>query len=210
MSIYATNEGGTSFEPIPAGTYVARCYSMIHLGTIMENYMGDNKLMNKVRITFELPTETKIFKEENGEQPYSISKEFTLSMHEKSNLRKTLEGWRGKQFTEEECKRFDITKLIGVPCMVAIIHKKSKENKDYAVLNSISTLPKGMSCPPPVNNTFSFAWDEFDETKFNSLPDWLKEKMRKSIEYQEVTTPGHKTIQATEGEYRTENDPLPF
>lgn len=209
MSIFATNEGGTAFQPIPAGTYVARCYSMIHLGTIMENYMGENKLMNKVRITFELPTEKKVFKEENGEQPYSMSKDFTLSMHEKANLRKTLEGWRGRSFTEDECKRFDITKLLGVPCMVSIIHKKNKENKDYAVLNSISTLPKGLDCPTQINASFSFEWDAFDENKFNSLPDWLKEKMRKSLEFQEITTPGHSTLAAHESEYATADD-LPF
>src|ERR1700748_2182758 len=135
MSIYATAEGGTTFEPIAAGTYVARCYSMIHIGTIMETYEGKQKLLNKVRISFELPTEKKVFQEEKGEQPFSISRDFTLSLHEKAALRKAVEGWRGKSFTEEECKKFDITKLIGVPCMVSIIHKTSKEGKTYAVLS---------------------------------------------------------------------------
>jgi hypothetical protein len=204
--INATNEGGQTFEPIEAGTYVARCYSMVHLGTIMENYMGENKLMNKVRISFELPTELKVFKEENGEQPHSISKEFTLSLHEKSNLRKTLEGWSGKAFTDEECKKFDITKLLGVPCMVSIIHKSNKEGKTYATLSGISTLPKGISCPPQINKSFEFSWDEFNEDKFNSLPDWLKEKMRKSMEYQEITTPGHQSLSEEEQEIQ----PLPF
>ena len=57
MAIIATSNGGTSYEPIPSGSYPARCYSMIHLGTIEENILGTVKKLNKVRITWELPTE---------------------------------------------------------------------------------------------------------------------------------------------------------
>jgi hypothetical protein len=46
-----------------------------------------------------------------------ISKEFTLSMHEKSTLRQFLESWRGKAFTEKEALSFDVTALIGKPCL---------------------------------------------------------------------------------------------
>ena len=108
MAIIATSNGGTSHEPIPSGSYPARCYSMIHLGTIEENILGTVKKLNKVRITWELPTELKVFKEENGEQPHVISKEFTLSLHEKATLRNFLKNWRGKDFTEDEAKAFDI------------------------------------------------------------------------------------------------------
>ena len=125
MAIIATSNGGTSYEPIPSGSYPARCYSMIHLGTIEENILGTVKKLNKVRITWELPTELKVFKEENGEQPHVISKEFTLSLHEKATLRNFLKNWRGKDFTEDEAKEFDIEKSVGAPCMLNITHKKS-------------------------------------------------------------------------------------
>ncbi len=52
MPITATNKGGSSYEPIPAGAYPARCYSMIHIGTIEENILGQTKKLNKVRITW--------------------------------------------------------------------------------------------------------------------------------------------------------------
>ena len=91
--IASSNTSGKSFSPVDAGNYVARCYSMIQIGTIPEEYKGEKKEANKVRLTFELPTETKVFKEENGEQPYVVSKEFTLSLHEKASLRKFL-AWQ--------------------------------------------------------------------------------------------------------------------
>jgi hypothetical protein len=95
MSITATtNSTKKNFEPIEAGSYPARCYSMIEMGTNEETYQGAAKMVNKVRITWELPTEMQVFKEERGPEPRVISKEFSLSMHEKANLRGFLESWR--------------------------------------------------------------------------------------------------------------------
>src|SRR5688500_13440346 len=127
MAIHATNKTAQR-ELIPAGNYVARCYQMIEIGTVKENIMGDEKTLHKVRIGWELPTELKVFNPEKGEQPLVISKEYTLSMNEKSNLRKDLKSWRGKDFTEDEARKFDITALVGVPCMLNIIHKPSKRD----------------------------------------------------------------------------------
>lgn len=209
MSIIASNSG-TNYTPVPAGTYAARCYSMIHIGTVIENYMGEDKEMNKVRITWELPTELKVFKEENGEQPYSVSREFTLSMNEKANLRKFLEGWRGKGFTEEEAKSFDITKLLGKPCLLSIIHKANKQGNLYAVINGASTLPKGMECPPQINADFEFNWENFDQEKFDKLPDWLKDKMKTSNQYKIYTQPEHSEINTDAGYTASVSDDLPF
>lgn len=202
--ITAQNKPGSGFEPIAAGAYLARCFSMVHIGTVVEEYMGEQKMMNKVRISFELPTETKVFKEEKGEEPYSIGKEFTLSMHEKATLRKFLESWRGKGFSEEETKEFDISKLLGIPCMINVIHKTSKAGKKYAEIASISPVAKGMDCPPQVNPNFEFSYEPFSEEKYNQLPQWLREKVAMSAEYKAI----HQG-QISEGVDEKEND-LPF
>lgn len=190
MAILATsNSSTTNFEPIEAGSYPARCYSMIHIGTVNENFQGEIKTMNKVRITFELPTELKVFKEENGEQPHVISKEFTLSLHEKATLRAFLKNWRGQDFTEEEAKSFDIEKLIGAPCMLNITHKKSKDGtKTYAEIGSVSKLPKGLACPDQINPSYVWTYENFDEVKFSKIPEFLRQKMVTSFEYIHATT----------------------
>ena len=188
MAIYAENTG-TSFAPMDSGAYVARCYSMIQIGTVNESIMGEEKLIHKVKLTFEFPTELKVFKEENGEQPYVISKDFTLSMHEKASLRKFLESWRGKNFTEEEAKKFDITKLLGVQCMINVIHHTAKNGNIYAQIGGISPLPKGMTCPPSINKQVVLSYDNFDWSIFDSLPDYLKDKIKTSKEYQKIANP---------------------
>jgi hypothetical protein len=150
-----------------------------------------------------------VFKEENGEQPYVLSKEFTLSMHEKSSLRATLEAWRGKGFTEDEAKSFDVTKLLGVPCMVNVIHKVSKAGKTFADIKGVTPMPKGLQCPEAINEKFEFSVLEFDEAKFNTLPDFLKDKIKSSKEFKELQQPNNVDTHSEETVQENEDD-LPF
>jgi len=184
MAITArTQSNSKKFEIIPAGSYPARCYSMIELGTNEETYQGVSKMVNKVRITWELPTETMVFKEERGPEPRVISKEFTLSMHEKANLRGFLESWRGKSFTEKEAESFDVTNLLGVPCLLSITHKAATNGNTYANISSVSLLPKGMECPEMINERQELSFDDFNQELFDQLPDFIKEKISMSDEY---------------------------
>lgn len=188
QKIYATNESKPR-ELLPAGTYIARCYQMIHIGTITENILGKEKTLNKIRIGWELPTELKVFDETKGEQPLVISKEFTLSLNEKSTLRQYLKNWRGKDFTEDEVRKFDVTVLIGVPCVLNIIHKTAKNGNIYAEIGNISPMIKGSVCPPQQNKSLVFSYEPFDEAVFNSLPDFIIQKMKTSQEYRKLHEP---------------------
>jgi hypothetical protein len=192
MAIIAKSSGESSQrELIPAGTYLARCYSMVHLGTVKQSYLGEEKWTNLVRITWELPTELRCFNADKGEQPCVISKEVTLSMNEKSTLRALLTGWRGKAFTDDEAKEFDVTKLLGKACMISIFHQASKSNpeKSYERIASISPVMKGMECPPQVNPSFEFSVGEYNQDKFDSMPEFLKEMVRGSKEFQQLLQP---------------------
>lgn len=210
MAINATSESnGGNFTPVPSGTHVARCYQMIELGTITEPYLGEMKTSKKVRIGWELPLETKEFKQGEGQKPYVISKDFTLSMHEKATLRKFLESWRGKAFTEEDAKKFDITKLIGAPCMMSVV-EEAKEGKSYSKISNVSTMPKGMVCPDQVNETFVLSYDAFDFDKFNTLPKFIKEKMEKSVEFKKISDVVHSNEHTKKLASMNDNDDLPF
>ena len=187
MAINATNSGAKR-ELIPAGNYMARCYQMIHIGTVEENILGELKTLNKVRIRWELPTEMRVFKPENGEQPCAISKSYTLSLNEKANLRKMLASWRGKDFTEDEAKKFDISKLIGVPCMLNLIHKPSKDGtKVYEEIGSISPMPKGVVCPDGINPQSVLDYENWSWDIFNKQPDFIKAMIESSVEFKAMT-----------------------
>lgn len=185
MAITATSSGDNKpKELVPEGNHVARCVSMVQIGTVEENYLNEVKVANKVRITWELPQETRVFNPEKGEQPFVVNKEYTLSMHEKASLRGDLQRWRGKPFTDEEAKAFDITKLLGAACMVNVVHRRSADGlKTYERVDGITPMPKGMECPPQVNPTFELTWEDFDMDKFLTLPSFLQDKIRSSKEW---------------------------
>lgn len=187
MAIIAKSTGeSTQRELIPAGTYVARCYSVVHLGHVTQKYMGEEKVVDLVRFTWELPTELKCFNQEKGMQPCAISKEMTLSLNEKSNLRQMLNAWRGKALSEKEAESFDLARLIGAPCMLNIIHQAGKANpeKVYERIAAVMPMMKGMACPPQHNPSMEFSVLEFDRKKFETLPTFLQEMITGSTEYQ--------------------------
>lgn len=196
MAITAKKSETFERELIEAGNYVARCYRMVEIGTVDEEFLGVKKQMHKVRIGWELPTELKTFNPEKGEQPCVIDKEYTLSLADKANLRKDLQSWLGKAFSDDEAEAFDITKLLGVHCMLNIIHVQGKKDptKTYQAIGSVSPMPKGLICPPQVNETFVFDYENFDEMKFESLPDFLKEQIAKTPEYREAIS---QTVEAS-------------
>lgn len=208
MAITAKSSGKAPRELIEPGNYLARCYQMIQIGTVTENIMGVEKTLHKVRIGWELPTELRVFKEENGEQPLVINREYTLSLHEKSRLRADLKSWRGKDFTDEEAAGFDISKLIGKTCMLNIIHKPSKDNtRFFEEIAGVATLPKGYECPEAYNPPMLLEYENFDWDLYDRLPDFIKDKIRSSEEFKLLQTPGHsEAIHADE----FPDDDLPF
>ena len=199
MAILAKAGESAPRELIPVGNYVARCYKMIEIGTVLEDGQYGKKFPHKIRIGWEFPHELKVFNTEKGEQPLVIDREYTLSMAEKANLRKDLKAWRGRGFTEEEAKAFDVTKLIGAPCMINVIHKPSEKDptKVYEQITSITPLPKGMTIPAQINPTFILSYDAWDQAKYDSLPDFIKDKMKTSDEYKVMFGPKTEAVVPT-------------
>ena len=213
MAIIAKSNGGGTTERklVPAGNHIARCYGMIQIGTVEQEYMGEKKKLHKVMVDFELPMETAVFKEGEEAKPFVISKDFTLSFNEKSTLRKMLESWRGKAFTDAEAANFDITKLVGAPCMLNIVHKASADgNKTYANITGITPMPKGLQCPEQVNPTRLLAYDSWNQDVFMSLPEWLADKISATPEYKSKFAMESPKQEAFKLDKVEENDPLPF
>src|SRR5258708_18184466 len=102
----------SEFVSVPAGSYTAVCYRVIDLGTQFSEFY--KKASHKIMISWELDE-----KMADG-KPYSIHKRYTLSSGKNAALRKDLESWRGKAFTNEEFGTFDIGVLIGVGCMIGV------------------------------------------------------------------------------------------
>lgn len=189
------NEGGNySYEPCPEGNHVCVCCAIIDLGTQEVVYKNDPpKMQRKVYIGWEITGETK----EDG-TPFYIGNRYTYSSHEKSALRKMIESWRGKKFTDDELGVFLIKNLLGVGCMINIVRTEpNSEGKSYANIASIAKLPKGMKSAQPTDPPvyFSLEEDEFDLAVFGELSEKMQDVIKKSPEF----------TQRVRGESPTEN-----
>lgn len=164
----------------------------------------------KVMLNFEIPGE---MIDMGGKQmPMTISKEYTLSLSEKANLRRDLEGWRGRQFTAEELKGFAVEKVLGQPCIIAVIHKTSGKGTLYAAVTSISKLGKGMECPAQVHAAVHYEIEQGKSSPvFKALPEWVRKKIEGCDEWTHPPI-ANESDQTTEADTRAdvEEDRVPF
>lgn len=187
MAIMATDTGGGDFKRVPAGNHLALCNMVADLGKQRIEWQGETKLKHQVYIRWELPDEQMEWTDREGNErkgPMVIGKTYTLSLHENAGLRADLENWRGRAFTEEERKGFDIAKLAGVPCMLNVVHTE-KNGKTYANVGGVAALPKSM--PRPNLYDSAIIYDDEHLSAFEMLPEWLQKKVQEQVVDQKPT-----------------------
>ncbi len=131
----------------------------------------------QIYIRWELPNE-RLEYEKDGvkhEGPMSIGSFYTASLSEKANLRRDLEGWRGRAFTPEELEGFDVFHVLGAPCQVNVIHNE----KDKARVTGVMGWPKGVEKPSPENPLLKYSTD--DPVQHDLLPEWIREIIGKAL-----------------------------
>ena len=189
MPIASAGAEGKTFEPVSAGVHQGVCYSVIDLGTQTPTNTSYNAA-RKVQIGWEIPGET--VQTDEGPKPRVIGKEYTLSLGKKANLRAALQSWRGRPFTEEELKGFELNKLIGANCLINVIHKKSDDgSKTYARIEGLMPLPKGMPAVKPLAPTLMFDLPKTGAiTLPEEMPEFIKNKIMQSEEWIERVSGG--------------------
>lgn len=195
MGLVAKDSG--DFVSVLPGMHLARCYRIIDLGTQRSEYMGKEKYLAKIMIQFEVHGEN-----ENGQpmvtqdgRPLSIAKSFTLTLAEKSTLRKDLQMWRGKEFTADELRGFELKNVLGAWAMLTVTHTESN-GKTYTNIAGINPVPAAMKkagLPQGVNKTEIFDIENPDMTLFDTFSENLKKKISSSPEWVELH--GDKTSQ---------------
>ena len=115
MAILASDSGGSEYEQTPQGEHSAICYKIVDAGTQLTDFKGEISKKHKLYIFWELP-ECLL---EDG-RPMSEFKEYTLSLGERSNLRRDLQMWRNRPFSEKELAGFDLTAILGVSCKISV------------------------------------------------------------------------------------------
>lgn len=164
-------------ELAPEGVHKAVCIHVIDLGTQTFTFKGKEQSARKVSVGFEL-----IAKKNSFGEPLVVAQRYTFSNSKKSNLMKDLKAWLGIKDPD-----FDLVGLELKPAQVTITHS---DDGEYANITNVGGVPKGTKFPKPVNQfTSLFLDDTFDQDVFDNLPDYFKEKIAATEEYDQLNAP---------------------
>ena len=161
MALIVTGNNSENYEICPDELMQAVCYAVVDLGYHYDQMY--DKTHHKVAVLFEM-AKTMSEGDYTGKR-FVLSKIYTLTLGKKANLRKDLESWRGRQFTEEELLGFDLEKLVGVNAMINVIHV-IKGEKTFANISAIMKQQTGSEKMVPENK---------------ELPKWIIEMQEKGM-----------------------------
>ncbi len=190
MSFIVEDTGG-NFERCPPGMHLARCYRIVDLGTQKSEYMGEVKYLHKIMLGWEIhgaDENGKALKMMDG-RPFAIFKNYTLAWSEKANLRIDLQAWRGKAFTQEEMRKFDLQNILGAWCMLNIIERQGQNGNTYSNVSSVTPVPsviKQSGLPQAINKNEMFNLQKPDMAIFETFSENLKTKITSSPEWEKL------------------------
>jgi len=215
MSFFVESSGSREFKLVPPGNHLARLYRIVDLGTQERRYEADVKFQRQVMLGWEIHSE-----DEAGEPtvtedgvPMAIFKNYTLSWNEAATLRKDLQAWRGKPWTDAEAKRFDLKNILGQWCLLNVVHKVGRQgDKTFANVAGIGPVPsflKQKGLPAGHNELQLFRLGEPDWELYETFSKGLKAKIESSPEFQSLKRSGD-APEATKSKFDDIDQDIPF
>ena len=137
----------------PEGTHSAVCVDEIDLGVVTTTFNGEERDRHMVRIVWQIDEpisdiDADRFNLIPGSR-HIVKQDYTASLDEKAKLRKQLQSWRGRTFTQLELAGFDLETIVGVPCMLSVVHNQGRKGGVFSNVESVMKLPKGMEALKP-------------------------------------------------------------
>jgi hypothetical protein len=176
--------------------------------------MGQVKYLHKIMLGWEIHTtkdDGTALKMRDG-RPFAMFKNYTLSWSEKANLRLDLQSWRGKPFTQEEMRRFDLETILGAWCLLNVIERPGKDGKTYVNIDTVTPVPammKKTGLPEGVNKIEMFNLDNPNWDMFETFSDNLKVKIMASPEFNKAKGGSASNIPAVDTSSDMDDD-IPF
>ena len=169
-------------EQSQEGTHVARLLGIVDLGH-QPGFTYEGKKVEsqyKYEFTYELVNHTM----EDG-RPFVVSEEITNKNweDEKTGRASTLVS-RAKSLLGKEYKSglLDVTEMLSKPCMVSVTHNANGYSKVKGQA-AVGSIPFGMEVDDLTNETYFFDMDEPDMERWESMPDFKKDKIQSALNY---------------------------
>lgn len=184
-----TGGGDRVAQPIlEIGTYPARLVRIIDLGVQPQKaFKGEAKPpAHQVDWTYELLDVFMVDKEGNEieDKPRWVSERFNVNRPE-ADLAKSTK--RYKALDPDEDFDWEMTKLIGMPCMITITHGENKKDptRPYENVGNVTAMraKDAAKAPELKNPSVVFTLDEPDMEVFKKFPQWLQDLIKGNLEF---------------------------
>ena len=122
------------------------------------------------------------------QEPRVLGKTFNATKGKKSGLRKFIWAWEAKELSDDEYLDKDTNDYVGRPALLTVV---LNETGEYSNIDGIAPLPMGIpvDVPQPLSKLIRFDTDDWNQAVFDALPDWAKERIKKSTQYQKEHLP---------------------
>jgi len=181
MALMASATSSSNFQALEPGSYLARIVRVLDLGTQESELYGDK---HQVLIMFEVASERRRFQVDGEEKegPAVQSAFWTLSAHEKSNLRACYEACVGPL---AEGADFRLDALLDRPCQIQV----GLTTTGKAKIASVMGLARGLKVPPADLPLLylEVTKDGYRAEDFEKIPPGIRAIIERSPEWQMVT-----------------------
>jgi hypothetical protein len=181
MPLYA---GKKTFKPAPEGLWDGVCIDVVDKGFVPTQYGPKHKV--QFRWVVEATP-----KRSDG-KPHMISWSYPISLDERAGLRQMLETWRGRAFTKEEVKKFDLETVLGAQCQIQVTHKEGTDGDPFAKPQVVMRAKAGVKVLAP--------------------PDYVRESERPGYKAPAIPDEDSQEQPLEDADYipDEQEDPLPF
>ena len=183
------------------GIHVARLVACIDQGTQQGVWGGKPKVL----LGWELPNED-TYEYEGEVRACMIWQSYTASLGTKANLRKMLEGWRGRPYNGDELQRFNFADNMDQPCQIGVVHSECGQ---YANLGSVNPIGTAV-CPKRITPLVFFDLDDPNWALFDTFSEKMQNKIKETPEYQQARLGPVGDDHGRIDQHREEEQEIPF
>ena len=187
MSIIVS-DSGKEYQKPSIGMVQGVCRGIWDIGLQKGSWEGKEIVQPKIIISWEID-EIMADGEFKGKR-FTVNGFYTKSLSPKGRLRPLLESWRGRPFTDEELKGFDIETIIGANCLLNLGENAS---------GKVSVL----SVNPLMKNT-----QKMIPELTADMPDWVKTIKSKAVDKELAHS--HEPERCDVVDANRENENIPF
>lgn len=209
-----TEKKTTTYEIPPEGPCGLRFIGYIEMGKSVDNSFGDEKIVDRVKLIFEVSGKNYPVREVNGVKfPFRVTVTENKSMFEKSNLFKIFNKMRNGNANIKH-----IAQMLGQAFSGRLYHYKTKKNGNtICILRSVSVDKDGklttgeynisppyfenpqtgetikVDIPEPISTQRCFLWNVADKKMWDSIfiegppeRNTFQNDIRKAVNFQEI------------------------